>query len=86
VTYYLQIALHLKVCQFAEFLLLPPGPVLVCQQASFWRLEIEALHDAMQAILGHRELLGEPPAEGDQRAQFTHMLRRYPDLRDNVSD
>ena len=45
----LEIELHLETSQFAEFLFIPPGLVLLRQQVAFRWFQIEALDHAVQA-------------------------------------
>ena len=47
----LQVELYLETSQFAEFLFIPPGLVLIGQQVAFRGRQVEALEHAMQAVL-----------------------------------
>ena len=62
----LEIELNLASGQFTELLLIPPGLILISQQLAIRRIKIEALDDAVQAILGHGDLFSQTPAERDQ--------------------
>ena len=43
-----------------------------------------AMHQAVQPVFGHGSQLDQPPAVGNQGAQFAHFDRRHPNLRHQI--